>query len=86
MQFTIIWQSYSDKFRVKGKRLYNSFQKRRYSAKLRNLDKQKRKLEDDMKLASTLLKLTVEQKDELKKRIQEFEKKETKFKRKIAKY
>ncbi len=82
----MIWQRYSDKFKGEGKRLYKSFKKRRYSAKLKRLGTQRRKLKERTK-AEVLFNnaLTLETMDNFKEQLSYFEAKETKLREKLAK-
>lgn len=85
MEFMTIWQRYSDKFSTR-KRLCKAFKKRRYSAKLKRLGTQRRKLKERTK-AEVLFNnaLTLETMDNFKEQLSYFEAKETKLREKLAK-
>ena len=69
MEFMTIWQRYSDKFSTR-KRLCKAFKKRRYSAKLRKLAKQRKDLENRVNFARLFQSnFSIEKVDYFKKQI-----------------
>ena len=65
----MIWQRYSDKFSTR-KRLCKAFKKRRYSAKLRKLAKQRKDLENRVNFARLFQSnFSIEKVDYFKKQI-----------------
>lgn len=93
MEWKIILQRYSDKFRTEGKMLYKSFKRRIYSAQLRKLTKQRKKIEQKIQARKILrAKMFFEEVDyfrekvsltELKEQLNCVEKKEDKIRGKI---
>ena len=69
MEFMMIWQRYSDKFSTR-RRLCKAFKRRRYSAKLRKLGKQRKDLENMVKFARLFQSnFSIEKVDYFKKQI-----------------
>ncbi|MCI8999717.1 MAG: hypothetical protein HFJ26_01970 [Clostridia bacterium] len=83
MEFMMIWQRYSDKFSTR-KRLCKAFKKRRYSAKLRKLAKQRKDLENRVNFARLFQSnFSIEKVDYFKKQIIYLKKEEDRIRKKM---
>lgn len=83
MEFMMIWQRYSDKFSTR-KRLCKAFKKRRYSAKLRKLAKQRKDLENMVNFARLFQSnFSIEKVDYFKKQIIYLKKEEDRIRKKM---